>query len=77
MHLSKCHIIGSVDLKVALLRSSLVRSLVQVVEELLVALYGLLVLLDLLMVEFGLMDLIVLQTLQLILLLHKTIKESH
>lgn len=47
----------------------LLRSLVQVVEELLVTLDGLLVLLDLLMMEFGLMDLIVLQALQLLPLL--------
>lgn len=44
-------------------------SLVQVVEELLVALNGLLVLLDLLGMELGLMDLVVLQAVQLFLLL--------
>lgn len=44
-------------------------SLVQVVEELLVTLNGLLVLLDLLGMELGLMDLVVLQAVQLFPLL--------
>lgn len=44
-------------------------SLVQVVEELLVALNSLLVLLDLLGMELGLMDLVVLQAVQLFPLL--------
>lgn len=50
--------------------SSFLRSsLVQVVEELLVTLNGLLVLLDLLGMELGLMDLVVLQAVQLFPLL--------
>lgn len=44
-------------------------SLVQVVEELLVTLNGLLMLLDLLGMELGLMDLVVLQAVQLFPLL--------
>lgn len=51
-------------------------SLVQVLEELLVALDGLLVLLDLLVMEFGLVDLVVLQALQLLPLLQRNNKQS-
>lgn len=47
------------------------RSLVQVLEELLVALDGLLVLLDLLVVELSLVDLVVLKAIQLLPLLQR------
>jgi len=69
MHLSKClelsHLLGY-------FLPADHGSLVEVVEELLVALDGLLVLLDLLVVELSLVDLVVLQAIQLLPLLQQS-----